>query len=53
MKTQRLHFIGWLLFVVSAVFFIITSVNWWELFASIAFLLGCIAFLVSLFLESR
>jgi len=50
MNSRNLHLIGWLLFVVSAVFFIITSTNLLEMFAAITFLLGCIVFLISLFI---
>ncbi|MDX9800611.1 MAG: cytochrome oxidase subunit III [Spirochaetia bacterium] len=48
MKTRNLHLTGWILFLVSAVFFIITSGTILELTASITFLAGCLVFLISL-----
>lgn len=50
-KEKRYHLVGWLLFLVCAVFFIaqsLTDNNILGLSGSVIFLAGCIAFLIPL-----
>ncbi|HUU64867.1 MAG TPA: hypothetical protein VMW37_02025 [Dehalococcoidales bacterium] len=48
---KRFHLLGWLLFLVCAVFFIMQSLtdnNIFGLIGSVVFLTGCVAFLIPL-----
>jgi len=48
---KRFHLLGWLLFLVCAVFFIMQSLtdnNIFSLIGSVVFLTGCVAFLIPL-----
>lgn len=51
MKERTLHYIGWLLFLASAIFFVINSSNVLEMLAALTFLFGCIVFLVAMMLN--
>jgi len=47
MKSKSRDFIGWILFLISAFGFCIASVgNFWAMFGSVFFLMGCIVFLI-------
>jgi len=54
-KTEkRFHLIGWLLFLICAIFFILQSLtdnNTFGLTGSVVFLVGCLAFLIPLALN--
>lgn len=50
MSNRQINFIGWLLFDVSAIGFIIASIgNFWAMFGSIFFLIACIVFQIPFF----
>ena len=50
MKNKTINLIGWILFVISAVGFIISSVeSFWAMFGSLFFLIACIVFLIPFF----
>ena len=50
MNNKRLNFIGWILFVVSSLCFIASSIgNFWAMAGSIFFFVACIVFLIALF----
>ena len=53
MKTnKRLELIGWVIFILSAIGFIIQNKNsFWGIFASICFLIGSLFFISSLYLK--
>jgi len=53
MISRKLHYLGWILFVISAVFFIITSKTILDMIAAVTFLLGCAVFLISMFFFER
>jgi hypothetical protein len=47
---HQINFIGWVLFVVSAVGFIIASIgSFWAMFGSVFFLIACIVFMIPFF----
>jgi len=49
---RQIDFIGWLLFIVSAIGFIIASVgSFWAMFGSVFFLLACLVFIIPFFRE--
>lgn len=50
MSNHHITFIGWILFVVSAIGFIIASIgSFWAMFGSVFFLLACIVFMIPYF----
>ena len=50
MKIKTINLIGWILFVISANGFIISSVgSFWAMFGSLFFLIACIVFLIPFF----
>ena len=50
MSNYTITFIGWVLFVISAVGFIIASIgSFWAMFGSVFFLLACIVFMIPYF----
>ena len=50
MNNKKINFIGWTLFVISALGFIISSIgNFWAMFGSVFFLVACIIFLIPFF----
>ena len=54
MSKDFINIIGWILFAISAVGFIIASAgNFWSMFGSIFFLAGCLIFSYSLFNEKK
>ena len=51
MNNNKINILGWILFIVSAICFIISSVgNFWGMFESVFFLMACMVFLIP-FLE--
>ena len=47
MTNNKINFIGWILFIVSAIAFIIASVgSFWSMFGSVFFLVACLIFLI-------
>jgi len=52
-SNRQIDFVGWILFVMSAIGFIIASVgNFWALAGSVFFLLACVVFLIPFFRAS-
>ena len=50
MKNKKINFIGWTLFVISALGFIMSSIgNFWAMFGSVFFFVACIIFLIPFF----
>jgi hypothetical protein len=50
MKNKTINFIGWLMFIVSAVGFIISSIgSFWATFGSLFFFAACFVFLIPFF----
>ena len=51
MNNNKINILGWLLFIISTICFIISSVsNFWGMFESVFFLMACMVFLIP-FLE--
>lgn len=47
MTNHQINFVGWILFVVSAVGFCIASIgNFWAMFGSVFFLVACLVFMI-------
>ena len=47
---RQVDFLGWILFIVSALGFIVASVgSFWAMFGSVFFLLACLVFIVPFF----
>ena len=54
MNNNKINILGWMLFIVSAVGFIISSIgNFWEMFRSVFFLMACMVFLVPFFRKNK
>ena len=54
MNNNKINILGWMLFAVSAVGFIISSIgNFWGMFGSVFFLIACIFFLVPFFRKNK
>ena len=54
MNNNKINILGWMLFIVSAVGFIISSIdNFWGMFGSVFFLIACIVFLVPYFRKNK
>ena len=50
MKNKTINFIGWLMFIISAVGFIISSIgSFWAMFGSLFFFAACFVFLIPFF----
>jgi len=50
MNNKKINFIGWILFVISALGFIMSSIgNFWAMFGSVFFFVACIIFLIPFF----
>ncbi len=50
MNNKRLNIIGWVLFVVSSLCFMISSIgNFWAMAGSIFFFVACLVFLLTFF----
>lgn len=53
---EKYHWAGWILFIVCAIFFLVSSVNnrdWFALIASLVFLVACVIFLIPLVKSGR
>lgn len=47
---RQIDFIGWILFIISAIGFIIASIgSFWAMFGSVFFLLACLVFIIPFF----
>jgi len=54
MNNNKINILGWMLFIVSAVGFIISSIdNAWAMFGSVVFLIACIVFLIPYFRKNK
>ncbi len=54
MSNHQINFIGWILFVISAVGFCIASIgNFWGMFGSVFFLIACLVFMIPFFRSDR
>ena len=50
MSNKNINLIGWILFIMSALGFIISSIrSFWAMFGSLFFLIACIVFLIPFF----
>ena len=50
MSNKKINFTGWILIIISALGFIMSSIgNFWAMFGSIFFLVACIIFLIPFF----
>jgi len=50
MSNKHINFIGWILFILSALGFIIASVgSFWSMVGSVLFLVACLVFLIPFF----
>ena len=50
MSNKKINYIGWILFIISALGFTISSLgNFWAMFGSIFFFVACIIFLIPFF----
>ena len=49
-SNRQIDFVGWVLFILSAIGFIIASIgNVWAMFGSIMFLAACVVFIIPFF----
>ena len=54
MNNNKINILGWMLFIVSAVDFIISSIgNFWGMFGSVFFLMACMVFLIPFFRKNK
>ena len=50
MSNKKINFLGWILFIISALGFTISSLgNFWAMFGSFFFFVACIIFLIPFF----
>ncbi|MEP1962127.1 cytochrome oxidase subunit III [Tateyamaria sp.] len=50
MSNHQITFIGWILFVISALGFCIASIgSFWAMFGSVFFLVACLVFMIPFF----
>ena len=50
MSNKSINFIGWILFIISAIGFCIASIgSFWSMFGSLFFLIACVVFLIPYF----
>jgi hypothetical protein len=50
MSNQTINIIGWILFIISALGFIVASWgHFWSMFGSVFFLVACLVFLIPFF----
>jgi len=50
MTNHQINFIGWILFIVSAIGFIVASIgSFWAMFGSVFFLIACLVFMIPFF----
>ena len=54
MSNKNINFLGWVLFIISAIGFTISSIgNFWAMFGSLFFLVACLIFLIPFFRKER
>ncbi len=54
MKNKNINLLGWILFIVSAIGFTISSVgNFWAMFGSLFFFVACLIFLIPFFRKEK
>jgi len=54
MTNHQINFVGWILFVVSAIGFCIASIgHFWAMFGSVFFLLACLIFMIPFFRKDK
>ena len=54
MRNQKINFLGWILFAVSAIGFCIASIgSFWSMFGGCFFLAGCLVFLFHFFRKKK
>ena len=54
MKNKNINLLGWILFIVTAIGFTISSIdNFWAMFGSLFFLVACIVFLIPFFKKEK
>ena len=54
MKNRNINLLGWILFIVTAIGFTISSIdNFWAMFGSLFFLVACIVFLIPFFKKEK
>lgn len=54
MTDQYINFLGWILFLISAVGFCIASVgSFWGMFGSVFFLIACLVFMIPIFRRTK
>lgn len=54
MTDHQINFLGWILFLVSAVGFCIASIgHFWAMFGSLFFLVACLVFMIPFFRSPR
>ena len=53
-SNNTINLIGWILFSISAIGFVIYSIgNFWAIFSSVFFLVACLVFLIPFFRKNR
>ena len=54
MKNRNINLLGWILFIRSAIGFLISSIgNFWAMFGSIFFFVACLVFLIPFFKKDK
>ena len=54
MSDHQINFLGWILFVISAIGFCIASIgHFWAMFGSVFFLVACLVFMIPFFRDPR
>ena len=54
MSNNTINLIGWILFIISAIGLVISSiVSFWAMFGSVFFLVACLVFLIPFFRKNR
>jgi hypothetical protein len=54
MNNNKINILGWILFIVSAICFMISSIgNFWGMFGSVFFLMACMVFLIPFFRKNK
>ena len=54
MKNKNINLLGWILFIILAIGFTISSVgSFWAMFGSLFFLVACLIFLIPFFRKER
>ena len=54
MSNNTINLIGWILFIISAIGFVISSIgSFWPMFGSVFFPVACLVFLIHFFRKNR